>query len=288
MSDRLDKFSRVVECGSFTKAAKELHISQPALSMAIDKLEKELQATLITRSDGGLVLTKAGELAYRTATAKQQLQRELVDGLSRLSDRKPLLSFGMIDSVAEDICARKEFADIETTTQLNIVINNSRFLKEAVKSRTIDCAIVVDDNLSDPMLIRTQLQPETLTLVCLRANLDTLQDDIDRGFIKNFIAYDTPSNTYRYTIKTLKERTLKARTHINSTSPAVILDMIKRGKGAGFIPTDTLQHEPTLAVLTSQRQPIICSRPLTLIHLKGTKLTPALQVLIETLKKTHQ
>ena len=51
----------VADCGSFTKAAAKLFITQPALSNYINKVEEELGVKLFDRSASPLVLTYAGE-----------------------------------------------------------------------------------------------------------------------------------------------------------------------------------------------------------------------------------
>lgn len=71
--------SMAAECGSFTKAAEKLFITQPALSSYISKLEEELGVRLFDRSVTPLGLTYAGEkyLAYARDILRQ------ADGLER-------------------------------------------------------------------------------------------------------------------------------------------------------------------------------------------------------------
>ena len=55
-----------VSCyGSLTAAAKELCISQPAVSQAVRQLEKEAGTRLFSRTSKGVLLTREGELLYR-------------------------------------------------------------------------------------------------------------------------------------------------------------------------------------------------------------------------------
>src|SRR5215468_6130654 len=60
-------FTRVVETGSFSTAAKQLNIGQPAISKSISQLEKRLGVRLLTRSTRGLAPTEAGHTFYRRA-----------------------------------------------------------------------------------------------------------------------------------------------------------------------------------------------------------------------------
>ena len=57
-------FYTVATTGNISKAAKELYISQPAISKSIQKLEESIGARLFERSSRGVTLTDAGELLY--------------------------------------------------------------------------------------------------------------------------------------------------------------------------------------------------------------------------------
>lgn len=57
-------FYTVANTGNISKAAKELYISQPAISKSIQKLEESIGAKLFERSSRGVTLTDAGELLY--------------------------------------------------------------------------------------------------------------------------------------------------------------------------------------------------------------------------------
>ena len=53
-------FNAVAETGNLSKAAKELFISQPAISKAVSKLEQNLSVKLFTRNSRGVKLTERG------------------------------------------------------------------------------------------------------------------------------------------------------------------------------------------------------------------------------------
>ncbi len=100
MDDRLKKFAQLVDRKSFTHAAKELHISQPALTLAINKLERELKTSLLVRGHGRLELTNAGQIVYNAAIEYRTADENLRTKLTELARRRPKVTIGMIDSVA--------------------------------------------------------------------------------------------------------------------------------------------------------------------------------------------
>jgi DNA-binding transcriptional LysR family regulator len=63
----MEAFVRVMETGSFSEAARQLHVGQPAVSKTIAQLEDRLGVKLLLRSTRGLSPTEAGENFYRRA-----------------------------------------------------------------------------------------------------------------------------------------------------------------------------------------------------------------------------
>ena len=63
----MDAFIRVVDAGSFSGAAKQLHMGQPAVSKAIVQLEERLSVRLLLRTTRQLTPTEAGRDFYERA-----------------------------------------------------------------------------------------------------------------------------------------------------------------------------------------------------------------------------
>jgi DNA-binding transcriptional LysR family regulator len=64
---KLQIFVRVAQLGNFSKAAEDLHMAQPAVSIAVRKLEESLGTTLFDRSGRGARLTAEGQLLLQKA-----------------------------------------------------------------------------------------------------------------------------------------------------------------------------------------------------------------------------
>jgi DNA-binding transcriptional LysR family regulator len=80
--DQLAAFAAVVEAGSFTRAARAIHLSQPALSRRIAGLEDQLAVTLLVRGPAGPVLTDAGKRVLAFVQAQRALEDELLGELT--------------------------------------------------------------------------------------------------------------------------------------------------------------------------------------------------------------
>lgn len=83
---QLQYFSEISKCGSFTKAAETLHVTQPSLSKAVSALEEELGYQLFIRTKGGLVLTDSGKLFLAQARVVLQ-EMEKLAGLGLAQNR---------------------------------------------------------------------------------------------------------------------------------------------------------------------------------------------------------
>ena len=66
---QLRYFVKIVEAGSFSRAASVVHIAQPALSQQIAELEERLGVALLQRSARGVRPTAAGDVLYKEASA---------------------------------------------------------------------------------------------------------------------------------------------------------------------------------------------------------------------------
>ena len=134
--DELRYFNKVCQCGSFSEAAKDIHISQQGLGNSIKKLEQEISHKLFLRTYKGIKLTEFGEEFYHYAKqvdesfdALEQFiseKKKLSDASLRINDSKcatffrPLAS-SMMDFVASNPEINIRISDCDTDTCVNNV-----------------------------------------------------------------------------------------------------------------------------------------------------------------------
>ena len=93
---RIEQFISIVDAGSVRGAARQLGLSQPALSRALQQLEEELGVQLLLRSGRGVLLTAAGSaFLARARVAEAELRKAAEEARSTVDDGSGLLSLGL-------------------------------------------------------------------------------------------------------------------------------------------------------------------------------------------------
>lgn len=89
--EHVQLFHLTASMGSISKAAQASHISQPALSQQIQRLEQELGFKLLERSNRGVVLTQAGQIVEKYAGHFVGLYQNLMEDLSQLEQNSSIV-----------------------------------------------------------------------------------------------------------------------------------------------------------------------------------------------------
>ena len=141
MITKLYYFIKVASLGSFTKAAKDLYITQPALSLAIKRLEKDLGIQLFEREGNRTVLSPDGEkiLPYAEAIYSNYLSLKSVISLNAETQSIKLGS-GM-SHVAEIIDEHMDDFSASHIKAILIQYYNYYDLRVALLERKVDVAI---------------------------------------------------------------------------------------------------------------------------------------------------
>lgn len=146
----------VYQEGSFSKAAEKLYITQPALSIAIRRVENELNATLFDRSQHPLKLTDVGKVYIQKYHEIKILEKELVSQISDIHNlmNGELLIGGthfILSYVLAPVLAR--FSEKYPNIDIRLFERSSDKLEDLLIDGSIDlCFKCVD---ADPSLKRT-------------------------------------------------------------------------------------------------------------------------------------
>jgi LysR family transcriptional activator of nhaA len=120
-------FWTVARVGSIARACKELHVTQPAVSAQLQKLEQQLGEPLFARRGRGLVLTEAGRTAFQYADEIFSLGRELADTLRGRPTGKPMrLTVGVTDAFPKLLAYRILSPALRMERPVRLVLQDDR------------------------------------------------------------------------------------------------------------------------------------------------------------------
>lgn len=291
MEERLQKFVKLVDAGSFTKAALEMHISQPALTVAVAKLERELGTELLVRGSRPLTLTEAGQMAYRAGEAQAIALDNLRVDLGDLAKRRTEARVGMIDSVAAILSAYAQpLTELKNEADVSIIVNDSQYLRDAVAERKLDLAIVIDGD-KQTSVTEKHIGDELMVLVASPTMRAAKQAELEQGRLTDFICYDQPSQTYDLVIDGLASQGIQVETRLQSSSPEVMSRMVISGNGVALLPyfiVRGLLVTKTLVAVEYNGAPMTLQRKLNLAFPTGKKQSKAVQSFIESITKVLQ
>jgi DNA-binding transcriptional LysR family regulator len=140
----LKTFCTVVEAGSISKAAKELFVTQPAISLKVQELEEHYQVQLLDRTNKGVIPTEVGLFVYGEAQKVMALmasiEREIELSRNPIED----LTVGVSSTVGNSalpctlLIFRGKYPGYNITTD----IGNTTEIIEKILSRRVEIALV--------------------------------------------------------------------------------------------------------------------------------------------------
>lgn len=145
MNRNLSVFIKVASCGSITKAAKLLYITQPAVSNAIAKLEEELGVKLFTRDKrNGLFLTDAGRKILSLATQMEDIDNRIYQTARQANNLiSGQVRVAVLTSLASTILSRalKEYRSQYPNIDIEIKEGTPAEIFEMIENRCADFAV---------------------------------------------------------------------------------------------------------------------------------------------------
>ncbi len=289
----MHKFAILVEAGSFTKAAKLLHISQPALSVAIAKMEREHKTKLILSAGrSGIRLSEAGQKVYSAALEHRAVAHNLQLELAEESLEKIPLRIGLIDSVAALLCGQDEpLRTLEEQTELTLSIDHSANLRAAVQSDALDLAVIVASDSEDASIQTVGVGAEQLALVCRSDVASTFEDWLRVGKPLPFISFVQDSVTYSVIQRALLRDTIAVQPVLYSTSTDVMIRMMLRGRAASVLPESLVKdyiNTGEVHHICQAGTPYRLQRKMNAVTLKGRRMPPRLSQLALTVRQHLQ
>lgn len=139
----LHTFVTVVQEGSISAAARQLHMTQPPLSAHIAQLEAEMHTCLFQRGGRHIRLTPAGEELYRRAVPILEMARLAKEEVSRYGEGvEDTIHMGVVSSVAGLVGWLPAYCQAHPKVRFELFEGNTYHLLQQIRAGVLQLAIV--------------------------------------------------------------------------------------------------------------------------------------------------
>lgn len=212
-----------------TRAAKELGLSQPALSHSIKRLEEEVGEELFLRRKDGMILTKAGVYLLNHG-------QKILDDLISVSqyfktgnaEKKQSLSLGIHPSVGSYVLPYllKDLKEFELSLHFGL----SKDVTAMVQDGKIDCAVAINPYPHSNLVINT-LSEDLFQLWCHKKNYD-----------KTTLYFDPQLHQSHFLLRQLEKKGLTFERHIEVPNLELMAKLVYEGAGVGILPSRVIKN----------------------------------------------
>lgn len=287
---QLEYFTRVVQEKGFSKAASRVFRTQPAVSIAIRRLEEEIGSPLLDRSQKVPVLTEAGQVVFDYAQRILGLRDEVGQAIQDLQNLKSgRVRVGANESTSLYLLPeliltfREKYPDVKVEIFRQV---SSRLPRELL-DRTIDFGLMAFEPVDRELEAFPVLKDELVLIMSPKHPL-AVRPSVKVKDLANepFVAHNVNSGSRAKVIETFARQ----HTPLNITLELATIETIKRfvqkRVGLAFVPRMCVREELARGVLVSVPvRGLTHNRTLWAAHRRGTNLSPAGTAFLNLLRK---
>jgi DNA-binding transcriptional LysR family regulator len=235
----LQVFLTIASEKSFSRAAEKLLRTQPAVSLALQRLELELGEKLIDRSAKEMVLTDAGQAVLDYARRFENLRQEMENALAELRDN----SAGRLAIGANESTTLYLLGHIERYRKLypKIKVQVRRSLSSKIPGELIDGNLelgVISYDPGDARLVSTVLYTDSLVFVVSPRHSFAKRRSVsitDLGR-ETFIAHNVVSPYREVVIREFQRHKVPLNMEIEMPTVETIRRLVEDNQGVAFLP----------------------------------------------------
>ena len=288
-------FYTVAKCGSLTKAAEELYISQPAVSQAIKQLETQLGGTLFNRTHKGMELSETGgKQIFPLVEQALKLFEQVESKYAELKDT----ATGVVRICASDTVAThfllpyiKKYHELYPDVNLILQNGTSGETIELLKNKKGDIGFVnlpIDD--ADVNLLSTVMQLHD-TFVASDRFSELFEGTIDLRRLQDYplLMLELSTSTRQAIVSFAHSQGIHLHPEIELASLELMAELAKSGIGIACIPKEFVKHEIESGSLKEiVTSPALPTRAIGLCLPKNDNLTFAVKEFLKLINAETQ
>jgi len=282
-------FCEVAKCESFSKAAKVLFMTQPAVSQAIMQLEEELGMRLFTRTPKGVILTNEGQILFEYANSAMNL---ISVGEKKLQESKNLmvgeLKIGVGDTISRYFLLSylEKFHNGYPNIKLKVVNRTTLEFCTLLKSGEVDIAICNLPIRDSSLEVKELMEIHDVFVYGGKYKKD-LSKYLTLEEIAKFplILLEPKSNSRQYVEKYILSKGIRIKPEIELGSHELLLEFAKINLGISCVIREFSQEYLQAGVLYEvQTTEEIPKRSIGVCYLKSVSLSPASEKFVDLLE----
>lgn len=242
-------FYEVARCGNISRAAKELYISQPAISKAIGKLEESLGTRLFLRNSRGVQLTPEGNVLFQhVAAAFDSLSRGEKE-LKRIHDfHIGQLKIGVSNTLCKYVLLPYLKSFVEKYPHVNITIESqsTAHTLEMLETRKIDIGLVAEPRARRGLNFTPVMEIHD-GFVCTPAYMEnlTLREGPAPDIFKtgNIMLLDRSNMSRKHLDTYLSDRDIEVNQLLEVTDMALLIEFARIGLGIACVILDFVSDD---------------------------------------------
>jgi DNA-binding transcriptional LysR family regulator len=283
----LQVFLTVATERSFSRAAEKLYRTQPAVSLAVQRLEQELGEKLIDRSGKDLILTDAGRSVLEYARRFQSLQLELDNSLAELRDN----SAGRLTIGANESTALYLLRQIERYRELypKVKVQIRRSLSSKIPGELLDGNLelgIISYDPGDERLKSKVIYTDALAFVVSPQHRLAHRKTVSMSDLgdESFIAHNVVSPYRDVVLREFQSHKVPLRMDVEMPTIETIRRLVQHNVGVAFLPRMCVEQEIEQGVLCEIRvKELHVERKIRLIWPTRRALSHAAKAFLEIL-----
>lgn len=276
----LEIFMSVYHQKSITKAAKELHISQPSVSLAIKELEEKYRTILFDRMNRQIYPTEKACLLYNHSmqilSSLENMENEMYN------DQVKSISFGCSMTLSQVLLPHflKTLKEKYPTIDFHINVNNLKEIENQLLKNEIDFALI--ETLPLHQLHKIPFYQDELVIIVSKKHPLLKTNNLKELENYDYYSREKGSSIYELVQSYFISYKLDIHPSIECVNPSSLIELVRYNNGFTILPSSLVKNEKEIALI--KNKDFYIQRTYHIVMHKDKKLSSIYQEIFELIK----
>lgn len=273
-------FMSVYHHKSITQAAKELHITQPSVSLAIKELEERYQTILFDRMNRQIYPTEKAHLLYnhsmKILSSLENMENEMYN------DQVKSINFGCSMTLSQVFLPHllKILKEKYPLINFHVNVNNQKEIENQLLKNEVDFALI--ETLPLHQLQKIPFYQDELVIVVNKKHPLLKTNNLKDLENYDYYSREKGSSIYKLVENTFISNHLNIQPTIECVNPSALIELVRYNNGFTILPKSLIKKEKEITFLNDFQ----IQRTYHIVMHKDKKLSLLYQEIFEMIQKT--